>query len=36
MSESAVKRQVLQGNEACAVGALAAGVDFFAGYPITP
>ena len=26
----------LQGNEACAIGALAAGVDFFAGYPITP
>ncbi len=36
MSESAVKKQVLQGNEACAVGALAAGVNFFAGYPITP
>ncbi len=30
------KAKVLQGNEACAVGALAAGVDFFAGYPITP
>ena len=28
--------RVLQGNEACAIGALAAGVDFFAGYPITP
>jgi len=27
---------VLQGNEACAIGALAAGIDFFAGYPITP
>lgn len=26
----------LQGNEACAEGAIAAGVDFFAGYPITP
>jgi len=26
----------LQGNEACALGALAAGVDLFAGYPITP
>jgi 2-oxoglutarate ferredoxin oxidoreductase subunit alpha len=26
----------LQGNEACAEGALAAGVRFFAGYPITP
>jgi 2-oxoglutarate ferredoxin oxidoreductase subunit alpha len=29
-------RVVLQGNEACAIGALAAGIDFFAGYPITP
>jgi 2-oxoglutarate ferredoxin oxidoreductase subunit alpha len=28
--------KVLQGNEASAIGALAAGVDFFAGYPITP
>ena len=27
---------VLQGNEACSVGAVAAGVNFFAGYPITP
>lgn len=26
----------LQGNEACAEGAIAAGVTFFAGYPITP
>ncbi|MGI6096802.1 MAG: 2-oxoacid:acceptor oxidoreductase subunit alpha [Dethiobacteria bacterium] len=26
----------LQGNEACAEGVLAAGADFFAGYPITP
>ncbi|MBC7241258.1 MAG: 2-oxoacid:acceptor oxidoreductase subunit alpha [Anaerolineae bacterium] len=26
----------LQGNEACAYGALAAGCRFFAGYPITP
>lgn len=26
----------LQGNEACAEGALAAGASFFAGYPITP
>lgn len=26
----------LQGNEACAVGAIHAGVTFFAGYPITP
>lgn len=28
--------ELLQGNEACALGALAAGVSFFAGYPITP
>ena len=28
--------KVLQGNEAAAIGALAAGIDFFAGYPITP
>lgn len=28
--------QLLQGNEACSEGALAAGLKFFAGYPITP
>lgn len=28
--------RLLQGNEACAEGALAAGCRFFAGYPITP
>ncbi|MFO7639538.1 MAG: 2-oxoacid:acceptor oxidoreductase subunit alpha [bacterium] len=28
--------QLLSGNEACAIGALRAGVRFFAGYPITP
>ncbi|HER23876.1 MAG TPA: 2-oxoacid:acceptor oxidoreductase subunit alpha [Candidatus Atribacteria bacterium] len=28
--------KLLQGNEACAKGALLAGVKFFAGYPITP
>jgi 2-oxoglutarate ferredoxin oxidoreductase subunit alpha len=27
---------LMQGNEACALGALAAGCRFFAGYPITP
>ena len=27
---------LLQGNEACAMGALAAGMRFFGGYPITP
>jgi len=30
------KVQFLQGNEACALGAIAAGVRFFGGYPITP
>ena len=32
------KKQVyfMQGNEACARGAIAAGANFFAGYPITP
>jgi 2-oxoglutarate ferredoxin oxidoreductase subunit alpha len=29
-------RKLLQGNEACVEAALAAGVGFFAGYPITP
>lgn len=28
--------KLLQGNEACVEGALAAGLNFFAGYPITP
>ena len=28
--------KVMTGNEACAEGALAAGLRFFAGYPITP
>ncbi|MCJ7690533.1 MAG: 2-oxoacid:acceptor oxidoreductase subunit alpha [Clostridiaceae bacterium] len=28
--------RLIQGNEACAEGALAAGVNFFGGYPITP
>ncbi len=28
--------QLLQGNEACALGAIYAGCDFFGGYPITP
>ena len=30
------KVRLMQGNEACAIAALAAGVRFFAGYPITP
>jgi 2-oxoglutarate ferredoxin oxidoreductase subunit alpha len=28
--------RLMQGNEACAEGAIAAGCRFFAGYPITP
>ncbi|MTI67797.1 MAG: 2-oxoacid:acceptor oxidoreductase subunit alpha [Firmicutes bacterium] len=28
--------KLMQGNEACVEGALAAGMNFFAGYPITP
>ncbi|MGI6065649.1 MAG: 2-oxoacid:acceptor oxidoreductase subunit alpha [Bacillota bacterium] len=31
-----VRPKLMQGNECCALGALAAGVRFFAGYPITP
>jgi len=34
MSRSEIK--LLQGNEACAIGAILAGMRFFAGYPITP
>ena len=30
------KTELIQGNEACARGALAAGCTFYAGYPITP
>lgn len=30
------RKRLLQGNEACAEGAMAAGVRFYAGYPITP
>lgn len=30
------KRKLMQGNEACARGAIYAGCRFFAGYPITP
>ena len=36
ISDPLNKRQLLQGNEAIAHGALAAGCRFFAGYPITP
>lgn len=31
-----IKRENVQGNAACALGAIAAGCRFFAGYPITP
>lgn len=30
------KKKLIQGNEACLEGALKAGMNFFAGYPITP
>ena len=30
------KLEFVQGNEACVLGAMYAGLDFFAGYPITP
>ena len=33
MSEN---KKFVQGNEACVDGALYAGLDFYAGYPITP
>lgn len=33
MAETA---KLMQGNEACTMGALAAGLEFYAGYPITP
>lgn len=36
MQEEGKRVCFLQGNEACAEGALAAGLDFYAGYPITP
>ncbi len=36
MPREASRPVLMQGNEACAAGALAAGVRFFAGYPITP
>lgn len=36
MKEAVPMARLMQGNEACAEGALAAGVRFFAGYPITP
>ena len=29
-------QQLIQGNEACALGAMLAGCSFFAGYPISP
>ncbi len=33
---AAIPMQSLQGNHACALGAIAAGCRFYAGYPITP
>jgi 2-oxoglutarate ferredoxin oxidoreductase subunit alpha len=34
--ETGKRIKVIQGNEACVEGAIAAGIRFFAGYPITP
>jgi 2-oxoglutarate ferredoxin oxidoreductase subunit alpha len=36
MEKKRQRIQVISGNEACAEGALAAGMRFYAGYPITP
>ena len=36
MTATAVREAMLQGNEAVVEGALAAGCNFYAGYPITP
>jgi 2-oxoglutarate ferredoxin oxidoreductase subunit alpha len=36
MNKKDAKAQLMQGNEACAEGAIYAGCRFFAGYPITP
>ncbi|EKU70871.1 2-oxoacid:acceptor oxidoreductase subunit alpha [Selenomonas sp. F0473] len=36
MSKTKTSARLMQGNEAVAEGAIAAGVTFFAGYPITP
>ena len=36
MANEQKRFQLLQGNEACVEGAIAAGMRFYAGYPITP
>ena len=36
MTDKTTKRVLMQGNEACVEGAIAAGMRFYAGYPITP
>jgi len=36
LTEDEPRPDFMQGNEACVAGAIAAGLDFFAGYPITP
>ena len=36
MAKQQKRFQLLQGNEACVEGAIAAGMRFYAGYPITP
>ena len=37
-NQTALRENVvlMQGNEACALGAIKAGASFFGGYPITP
>jgi 2-oxoglutarate/2-oxoacid ferredoxin oxidoreductase subunit alpha len=36
MEKKEPKKLFMMGNEACGAGAIAAGVRFFGGYPITP
>jgi 2-oxoglutarate ferredoxin oxidoreductase subunit alpha len=36
MSDTKCNAKLMQGNEACTLGAIQAGLEFFAGYPITP
>ncbi|MCW2277169.1 2-oxoacid:acceptor oxidoreductase subunit alpha [Heliophilum fasciatum] len=36
MSVTSLKAKLMQGNQACAEGAIYAGASFYAGYPITP
>ncbi|KAB2952366.1 2-oxoacid:acceptor oxidoreductase subunit alpha [Heliorestis acidaminivorans] len=36
MTVTDIKAKLMQGNQACAEGAIYAGINFYAGYPITP